>query len=526
MSKRFYITTAIDYVNGEPHLGHAYEKVITDVIARAHMALGEEVFYLTGLDEHGQKVESSAVANGKSAQEYCDELAETWQAFAGRLNLCNADFVRTTSAAHKKVVQGVLAKLEKTGHFYREEYSGSYSTKQEQFLTDQDREADGSFGPQWGEVIELKEENYNFKMGEHQQWLIDHIEANPEFVQPEYRRNEVLGFLKNNDLGDLCSSRPKERLSWGIPFPFDEDYVTYVWFDALTNYISIPVAHGDAGVRDTLGLNAGDFERSANATELWPANVHVIGKDILRFHAVYWPIMLKAMELPLPKQILVHGFWQKDGEKISKSTGNTIDPIAVIDEWGIDAFRFYVVRELDIGPDGNWTDEGFANRYSAELANGLGNLVNRSLSMLKRYRDGIVPPKNEELAAEAGEFVAQTREHLANHQLQAGLQSIWSLVRRANEYVDKTAPFKLAKDPDQSERLGEVLYNLVETVRILAVLLWPYLPDSAAKMFAQLNLEGSPDRLQAATWGGMEPGHQVNKPAPLFPRKDLPEKKV
>jgi len=524
MSKRFYITTAIDYVNGEPHLGHAYEKVITDVIARAHMALGEEVFYLTGLDEHGQKVEASAIANGKSAQEYCDGLAETWKAFAARLNLVNADFVRTTSEPHKKVVQAVLAKLEETGHFYREKYSGFYSKKQEQFLTDQDREEDGSFGPQWGEVIELEEENYNFKMGRHQQWLIDYIEANPDFVQPDYRRNEVLGFLKNDDLGDLCSSRPKERLSWGIPFPFDEDYVTYVWFDALTNYISIPVVHGDAGVRDTLGLDAADFEHSGDHEELWPADVHVIGKDILRFHAVYWPIMLKTMGLPLPKQILVHGFWQKDGEKISKSTGNTVDPIEVIDEWGIDAFRFYVVRELDIGPDGNWTDDGFANRYSAELANGLGNLVNRSLSMLNRYRDGLVPERNDELAEEAGEFVRQAKEQLEAHQLQAGLHSIWSLVRRANEYVDKTAPFKLAKDPEQARRLDEVLYNLVETVRILGVLLWPYLPDSATRIFEQLNLAEEPNRLAAAEWGGMAAGHKVNKPSPLFPRKDLPAK--
>ena len=240
--------------------------------------------------------------SGQIGREYCDGLAETWQEFASRLNLANTDFVRTTSTEHKKVVQAVLAKLQDNDHFYREKYSGSYSTKQEQILTDQDREEDGTFGPQWGKVIELSEENYNFKMGVHQQWLIDHIEANPEFVQPDYRRNEVLGFLKNNDLGDLCSSRPKERLSWGIPFPFDEDYVTYVWFDALTNYISIPAVHGDAGIREALGLSAADFESGDEHVELWPANVHVIGKDILRFHAVYWPIMLKAMGLQCPNR--------------------------------------------------------------------------------------------------------------------------------------------------------------------------------------------------------------------------------
>jgi methionyl-tRNA synthetase len=522
MSKQFYITTAIDYVNGEPHLGHAYEKVITDVIARAHVALGEEVFYLTGLDEHGQKVEAAAKAVGQDAQTYCDRLAESWQAFVGRLGLINRDFVRTTSTRHKEVVQAILTRLHEKGEFYKQTYTGWYSTKEETFLTEKDRNEDGSFDPKWGTVTELQEDNYYFKLGEHQQWLIDHIEANPDFVQPAYRRNEVLGFLKNNQLEDLCSTRPRNRMAWGIPFPFDEEFVTYVWFDALTNYISVPAARGDATVRSGLGLP----EAGGESLSLWPADVHVIGKDILKFHCVYWPIMLKAMGLPLPKSVLVHGWWQKDGEKMSKSTGNVVDPVAVIDEWGLDAFRYYVVRELDIGPDGNWTDEGFGNRYSAELANGLGNLANRSLSMLNRYRDGIVPARHDELAEETRQFAEETLASLKAHKLQAGLQSIWGLVRRANEYVDKTAPFKLAKDPGQAERLDEVLYNLVEVVRILSVLLWPYIPTSAGRLFGQLGLEGEPDRLAAAEWGGMNPGHQVGKPAPLFPRKDLPPKEA
>ena len=272
---------------------------------------------------------------------------------------------------------------------------------------------------------------------------------NPSFVQPDYRRNEVLGFLKNSTLEDLCITRPAARLNWGIPLPFDQDFVTYVWFDALVNYISIPAAHGDPAVLSafaTLNLSTLNSQLA-----LWPADIHVIGKDILKFHAVFWPIMLKAMGLPLPKQILVHGWWQKDGAKISKSTGNIVDPIAVIDEWGLDAFRFYVLRELDIGPDGNWTDAGFKARYQAELANGLGNLVNRSLSMLKRYRNGVVPAKHDELAAAAAKAADETRALLEQNQLQAALQSIWSLVTRANQYVDQTAPFKLAKDPAQAE---------------------------------------------------------------------------
>jgi methionyl-tRNA synthetase len=501
MSKRFYITTAIDYVNGQPHLGHAYEKIVADVIARSRRCLGQEVFFLTGLDEHGQKVQQAAIAEGESPQVYCDQLAADWKAFAKKLELTIDDFVRTTDPRHKEFVQAILSKLNAAGHFYKASYKGFYSAKEETFLTEKDRRPDGTFDPGYGEVLELKEENYYFKLREQQQWLIGFIEKNPSFVQPDYRRNEVLGFLKNNTLEDLCISRPVSRLNWGIPIPFDTNFVTYVWFDALVNYISIPAAH--------------------SSLELWPADIHVIGKDILKFHAVYWPIMLKAMGLPLPKQILVHGFWQKDGARISKSTGNVVDPVAIINEWGVDAFRFYVLRELDIGPDGNWTEAGFKSRYQAELANGLGNLVNRSLSMLKRYRNGIVPPPSNELSADAAKAADETRALLKQNQLQAALQSIWGLVARANQYVDQTAPFKLAKDPAQAKRLDEVLYNLAETCRVLAVLLWPFLPGTAVKIYAQLGLNAAPDKFSEAAWGKLESGHKIGEPAPLFPRKEF-----
>lgn len=521
MNKTFYITTAIDYVNGQPHLGHAYEKVVTDVIARSRRSLGGEVFFLTGLDEHGQKVQQAAQAGQQSPQAYCDALAADWQAFAQKLELTNNDFVRTTSERHKRVVQAILAKLHAAGHFYKKAYVGYYSAKEETFLTEKDRREDGTFDPSYGEVVELREENWYFKLGEQQQWLSDYIEAHPDFIAPDYRRNEVLGFLKNNTLEDLCITRPAARLNWGIPLPFDPNFVTYVWFDALVNYVSIPAAHGDATVLAAIGLPQ---STTSTPAQLWPADIHVIGKDILKFHAVYWPIMLKAMGLPLPKQLLVHGWWQKDGAKISKSTGNIVDPIAVINEWGLDAFRFYVIRELDIGPDGNWTDAGFQARYAAELANGLGNLVNRSLSMLKRYRNGTVPARQDELAADAARVVAETRELLAQNRLQAALQSIWTLVTRANQYVDQTAPFKLAKDPAQAQRLDEVLYNLAETCRVLAVLLWPFLPATAGKIYAQLGLPGTPDQLAAAAWGGLAAGHAIGDPAALFPRKDQPKK--
>ena len=515
MSKRFYLTTAIDYVNGAPHLGHAYEKVLADVIARSRRSMGESVFFLTGLDEHGQKVQQAAQEKGLTPQAYCDELAIQWQAFARALGLTNDDFVRTTQPRHQAVVRTILQRLHDTGHFYKAAYTGFYSVKEETFLTEKDRNPDGTWAAAWGQVVELVEENWYFRLGVHQQWLIDFIEANPGFIRPDYRRNEVLGFLKSQKLEDLCISRPVSRLNWGIPLPFDPNFVTYVWFDALVNYYSVPASLGDPGA--AAGAPAG----VAGGPELWPADLHIIGKDILKFHAVYWPIMLKALGAPLPRQLLAHGWWQKDGAKISKSTGNIVDPMLVIAEWGLDAFRFYVVRELAIGPDGNWTDDGFKSRYNAELANGLGNLVNRALNMLTRYRNGVVPAMSNELENEAAAAVNSARDHLVANELQEALVAIWVLVNRANAFVEQTQPFKLAKDPTQAARLDEVLYTLVESCRVLSVLLWPFIPTTAEKIYTQLQLPGSPGVWSQSAWGLLPAGHQIGAPAPLFPRKDL-----
>jgi methionyl-tRNA synthetase len=534
MSKQLYITTAIDYVNGQPHLGHAYEKVITDVMARARLSAGDRVFFLTGLDEHGQKVQQAAQHEAKEPQDYCDELAESWIRFAGRLNLSNNDFIRTSQPRHQAVVRAILSKLheedanlpEERRNIYKAQYRGFYSTRQETFLTEKDRLPDGTFDPIYGEVVELIEENYYFRLQQHQQWLIDHIESHPGFIHPPNRRNEVLGFLKSQKLEDLCITRPKARLTWGIPLPFDENFVTYVWFDALVNYLTIPAALGDPTVLEPLKKHLPPgFSGSPSLVRLWPSDaerevIHVIGKDILKFHAVYWPIMLKAIGIPLPTRLLAHGWWQKDGQKISKSTGNIVDPITVIDEWGVDAFRYYVTRELELGPDGNWTDSGFQSRYSAELANGLGNLINRSLSMLKRYRQGIVPARSNELQADAEKARDGAIRMLNEHRPQAALQEIWTLVTRANQYVDQTAPFKLAKDPAQAARLDEVLYNLAETCRVLAVLLWPFIPETSGKIYDQLGLSSGANRFSEAAWGGLAPGHAIGEPAPLFPRKD------
>ena len=518
MSKRFYLTTAIDYVNGAPHLGHAYEKVVADVIARARRSMGEEVFFLTGLDEHGQKVQQAAEAEGKDPQIYCDALADQWGEFVKQLGLSNDDFIRTTQPRHKQVVTAVLNRLHDTGHFYKSGYEGWYSVKEETFLTDKDQNPDGTWDPKWGEVVRLKEENWYFKMSEHKDWLLQYLESHPEFIQPPTRRNEILGFLRSQPLEDLCISRPRARLSWGIPLPFDPEYVSYVWFDALTNYLTAPAAHGDIQAQAAqLGLPTSDFSA-------WPADLHVIGKDIVKFHAVYWPIMLKALGAPLPKTVLVHGWWQKDGQKLSKSTGNVVDPIAVIQEWGLDAFRYYVVRELPIGPDGNWTDEGFRARYNAELANGLGNLLNRALNMLNKYRGGVVPPVSNELAQDAASAVAATTAHLQANELQEALVSIWGLVNRANLYVEQTAPFRMAKDPALAGRLDQVLYNLVEICRILAVLLNPFMPQASAKILTQLQLPADAASWSHAAWGGLAAGHQVGAPQPLFPRKDLTPK--
>jgi methionyl-tRNA synthetase len=516
MSKSFYVTTAIDYVNGQPHLGHAYEKVIADVLARARRSLGEKVFFLTGLDEHGQKVQQAALAEGRNPQEYCDGLAAVWRQFAQKLGLSNDDFVRTTEPRHKEVVQAILARLHAEGQFYKKTHKGFYSTSAETFLTEKDRLPDGSFDASYGKVIELEEENYYFKLREHQSWLIDYIEANPDFIAPESRRNEMLGFLRNNELEDLCVSRPAARLGWGIPIPFDPGYVTYVWFDALVNYISIPAAHGDAAV--LAALQPGGAGAKAGA-ELWPADVQVIGKDILKFHAVFWPIMLKAMGLALPKQILVHGWWQKDGEKLSKSTGNVVDPIAVIQEWGLDAFRYYVLRELDIGPDGNWTDAGFRARYQSELANGLGNLVNRSLAMIKRYRNGRVPRGGNDLAGEIGECQARMVECYRGHRLQEALTRAAALIARANQYIDQTSPFKLAKDPAQAARLDDILYTLAEVCRTLGILLWPVMPGVAEKLQRQLGFNQVTTNL-AEPAAPIAEGHEIGEVFALFPRKD------
>jgi len=505
----YYITTAIDYPNGAPHIGHAYEKTATDAIARFKRLDGFDVRFLTGTDVHGLKMAETAAAEGIPTADLARRNSDVFQQMQERLNVSFDRFIRTTDADHTAASIEIWNRMNASGDIYLGAYAGWYSVRDERFYTEDELEerADGiRYSIETDTPVTWTEEQtYFFKLSAYGDKLLAHYEAHPEFIGPDVRRNEVLSFVSGG-LRDLSISRT--TFDWGVQVPDHPDHVMYVWVDALTNYLT------GAGFPDTA---------SESFRRYWPADLHVIGKDIIRFHTVYWPAFLMSAGIELPRRVFAHGFINVKGEKMSKSVGNVVDPIAVIDEWGLDAFRFYVVRELAIGPDGNWTDEGFEMRYESELAKKLGNLLNRSLSMLNRYRDGVTPSRSDELAPEAAKVVAETRSLLEQNELQAALQSIWSLVAHANKYIDDTAPFKLAKDPAQAKRLDEVLYNLVEICRILAVLLWLYHPGTAEKMYRQLGLTNSPDQFSASAWGGMPPGQKIGEPTPLFPIKEKPK---
>ncbi len=503
MSK-FFITTAIDYANGAPHLGHAYEKVLADVIARFRRCMGDEVFFLTGLDEHGQKVQQSARARGIDPQAFVDEVAVGFRDLCAKLLISHDDFIRTTETRHKEVVRGILQRLFDNGEIYKAEYRGFYSTRQEQFLQEKDRNPDGSWPELFGEVTEIAEANYFFKLRDRQQWLIDHIRAHDDFILPRYRAKQVLEFLAE-PLNDLCISRPRERLEWGIPLPFDEEFVTYVWFDALLNYYS--------AVADRPGL--------------WPATHHVIGKDILvPPHAVYWPIMLEAAGLEPPRSLLVHGWWSINGAKMSKSTGNFVDPIAFAEQFGADALRYFLVREMSVGQDSDFSLPQFLIRYQSELANNLGNLANRTLNMTNRFCGGRVPPAGalDPLDAEVRSAWASTRDEALA--LNAGFQFHLSLERTLqfgaviNRYAEQRAPWKLGKSADPGDRavLETTLATMAEALRLVTTLLEPVMPETAAKVAALLGTAGDGPWRERLEWGERLAGAQVGESAILFPR--------
>ncbi len=507
--KSCYLTTAIDYVNGSPHLGHAYEKILADVVARTRRLQGEDAFFLTGTDEHGQKIQQAARAKGVPAQEFVDGVAAEFITLTQVLGLSNNDFIRTTQPRHKQVVRDALQQLFDKGEIYRAEYQGFYSTRQEQFLQEKDRLPDGSWPEIFGEVTEITEANYFFKLRSYQDWLIEHIRTHEDFVFPAHRRKSLLEFLAE-PLNDLCISRPKERLEWGIPLPFDENYVTYVWFDALLNYYT--------AVKD-LGR--------------WPADYNIIGKDILiPAHGIYWPIMLKALGLPPPRTLLVHGWWMINGAKMSKSTGNYIDPIAFCREWNVDSFRYFLMREMSVGQDADFSQEQFLVRYNSELANNLGNLVNRTLNMTTRFAAGTVPvaSASDEAARELQTLWLRTCDEFA--ELSAGLQfhtaleRVFQFITATNAYVERTAPWKLAKDtsPAAQAALASSLATMAEALRLGTALLAPVMPTTVTKIRAALGLPELHLWAGELDWGNRLAGAKLQPLEILFPKPPTPEK--
>ncbi len=510
----FFITTAIDYTNGAPHIGHAYEKVLADAIARYQRLKGNDVFFLTGVDQHGQKVQQSAQKQGVPPAEFVAGLTAKFLDLWKKLDISYDAWAATVEPVHKRCVQAMLQLLWDTGHFYKAKQAGYYSVRQEQFLTDKERGPDGEFGPEWGEVVLIEEENYFFKLAAHRQWLLDLIDAcsaaGTPFVVPDFRVSELRNAVEKLS-GDLCISRPKSRLEWGIELPFDKDFVTYVWFDALINYISFA------------GYWKGEEPHNAEFDSRWPA-LHVIGKDILvPAHGVYWPIMLHAAgftdaEIP---PLLVHGYINIGGAKMSKSLGNIVDPSALADKYGPGALRYYLMRDTATGQDMEFSEDRLVVRYNTDLANDLGNLLNRTLNMVQRYREGVLkrPAANTEWLTEARAIVTQYAAKMDQYLVHSALEIAFSLAARCNAYIETEAPWKLAKDPAQAERLDTVLYHLAEALRILSILIAPVLPEAARGMAEQLNTSPEPRFADALNPEAALPdGHVLGKPTPLFPR--------
>jgi methionyl-tRNA synthetase len=510
MSEKFTITTAIDYTNGPPHIGHAYEKILADAIARHRRIKGDDVFFLTGVDQHGQKVQQSAGKQGVEPAEFVAGIEKLFIDLWKRLDVHYDRWAATVDDVHKTCVRGMLQRLWDEGQFYKTRQSGHYSVRQEQFLTDKERGPDGEFGEEWGEVVVLEEENYYFKLARHRDWLLELIDkrsaAGDPLVVPPFRVAELRNAAEKIS-GDLCISRPKSRLTWGIDLPFDSDYVTYVWFDALSNYISF------TGYDPTPGAAMPEFRSR------WPA-LQVIGKDILAPpHGIYWLIMLHALgfaDEDMPT-LLVHGWWNISGAKMSKSLGNIVDPSELVDRYGCAAVRYYLLADIATGRDADFSLERLVQRYNTELANGLGNLLNRSLNMAGRYRGGVVKRSPSVLAEFVAARVLDYADAMERYQLQDAIAAVSAIVDRCNAHVEETAPWKLAKDPARADELDAVLHGLCEALRILSILLAPIIPREAAAMRGQLNL-GEGTTWSDTAWGGLPDGHVLGKPSPLFPR--------
>ncbi|MEW6183875.1 MAG: methionine--tRNA ligase [Bacillota bacterium] len=503
----FYITTPIYYPSDNLHIGHAYTTVAADTVARFKRLTGYDVYFLTGADEHGQKIERSAQASGTNPKEYVDEIVAGFKDLWARLMVDYSDFIRTTEERHHAVVRKIFRQLYEQGDIYKAQYEGWYCTPCETFWT-QRQLVEGNC-PDCARAVELlQEESYFFRLSKYAQRLLKHIEDHPDFIQPVSRRNEMVNFIKSG-LEDLCVSRT--TFSWGIPVPFDSRHVVYVWVDALTNYIS------------ALGYGTGNdklFKR------YWPADIHLVGKDIVRFHAVIWPILLMAVGVALPKRVVGHGWLLLNGGKMSKSKGNVVNPHQLIDKYGMEAVRYYLLRELLSGADGSYSEDSLIVRINSDLANDLGNLLHRSLTVLEKFGGGVLgaPGSPEgpdsELIDSARELPAKVAALVDVFELSEALAAIWQLVGRANKYIDETAPWSLGKDPQKRVRFNTVIYNVLEVYRIVTVLLGPYMPGFPGRVWPQLGIADRPElhTFTSLDWGGLTPGVKVERGAPLFPR--------